>query len=219
MTQFKDKLSFRFLQAGLTDWLLKDTFTEFKTLGVQEVIVLPSDLRRAKQLTEGSEIQVGCAVDFPLAQGTIAKKAFEIGHSFMDGADFLEVWLPAALLVEKERTADLAELMETSRSLALSGGEIRWAVNTSLMNELTKIQVAQRLKAWDWPSITLGQQLTVSDALHDVSIFALDGGPHLTIQVNTAASVTDQKSLAELLQAGAAKIGVPFTESALLLNE
>ena len=168
MTQFKDKLSFRFLQAGLTDWLLKDTFTEFKTLGVQEVIVLPSDLRRAKQLTEGSEIQVGCAVDFPLAQGTIAKKAFEIGHSFMDGADFLEVWLPAALLVEKERTADLAELMETSRSLALSGGEIRWAVNTSLMNELTKIQVAQRLKAWDWPSITLGQQLTVSDALHDV---------------------------------------------------
>ena len=105
----------------------------------------------------------------------------------------------------KERTADLAELMETSRSLALSGGEIRWAVNTSLMNELTKIQVAQRLKAWDWPSITLGQQLTVSDALHDVSIFALDGGPQLTIQVNTAASVTDQKSLAELLQAGAAK--------------
>ena len=72
--------------------------------------------------------------------------------------------------------------METSRSLALSGGEIRWAVNTSLMNELTKIQVAQRLKAWDWPSITLGQQLTVSDALHDVSIFALDGGPQLTIQ-------------------------------------
>ncbi|EAG2744971.1 deoxyribose-phosphate aldolase, partial [Listeria monocytogenes] len=43
MTQFKDKLSFRFLQAGLTDWLLKDTFTEFNTLGVQEVIVLPSD--------------------------------------------------------------------------------------------------------------------------------------------------------------------------------
>ena len=52
VTQFKTSLVFDFLQAGLTDWLLKDTFTEFNTLGVQEVIVLPSDLRRAKQLTE-----------------------------------------------------------------------------------------------------------------------------------------------------------------------
>ena len=154
--------------------MLKDTFTEFNTLGVQEVIVLPSDLRRAKQLTEGSEIQVGCAVDFPLAQGTIAKKALRSVIPLWMALIFRSL-ATSGFVGGKERTADLAELMETSRSLALSGGEIRWAVNTSLMNELTKIQVAQRLKAWDWPSITLGQQLTVSDALHDVSIFALDG--------------------------------------------
>lgn len=219
MKQFKDVLSFRFLQAGLTDWLLKDTITEFKALGVQEIIVLPSDLRRVKQLLAGSEIQVGCVVDFPLAQGTIAKKAFEIGRSFMDGADFLEVWLPATLLAEEEQVADLEEFMETSRSLALSGGEIRWAINTAFMNELAKIQVAQHLKAWNWPSITLGQTLSVSEALHDVSIFALDGGSQLRIQVNVAATQEDQQPLAALLQSGAAKIGLPFTESTVLLTE
>lgn len=218
MTQFKDKLSFRFLQAGLTDWLLKDTLADYKTLGVQEIVVLPSDLRRVKQLVQETDMQVGCVVDFPLAQGTIAKKAFEIGHSFMDGADFLEVWLPASLLVDESRKADLEELMETSRSLALSGGEIRWAIHTEQMNELTKIQVAQQLKALDWPSVTLGQELGLTEALHDVSIFNLDGGSQLSIQVNTVID-NNQAAFEELLQAGVSKIGVPFTEIALILGE
>jgi polyphosphate kinase len=218
VTQFKDKLSFRFLQAGLTDWLLKDTLADYKTLGVQEIVVLPSDLRRVKQLVQETDMQIGCVVDFPLAQGTIAKKAFEIGHSFMDGADFLEVWLPASLLVDESRKADLEELMETSRSLALSGGEIRWAIHTEQMNELTKIQVAQQLKALDWPSVTLGQELGLTEALHDVSIFNLDGGSQLSIQVNTVID-NNQAAFEELLQAGVSKIGVPFTEIALILGE
>lgn len=45
--------------------MLKDTFTEFNTLGVQEVIVLPSDLRRAKQLTEGLRSKSAVQLIFP----------------------------------------------------------------------------------------------------------------------------------------------------------
>ena len=83
-------------------------------------------------------------IDYPLAQGTLAKVAFEIGRAFMEGADFLEVWLPASSFMENDR--GFAELTETIRSLTLTGGEIRLAVQTEIMNELTKIQVAQRLK-------------------------------------------------------------------------
>jgi hypothetical protein len=200
-------VSVRLLAADLTDWYLKDVLMDCQQTTVKEIVVLPAAIRRAKQLAQTSDIQIGGVIDYPLAQGTTAKVAFEIGRAFMDGADFLEVWLPASLLLHNSRGFE--ELIEMIRSLTLTGGEIRLALQTESMNELTKIQVAQQLKAQNWPSIVLGQETPLADAIHDVTLFALDGGDQLMIQSNPEA--IDGAAYDQLAAAGASKVSIPFT--------
>lgn len=205
MNKNQEAISVRLLTADLTDWVLKDFINQYKT-ALKEVVVLPSAIRRAKILAQGSSLQIGAVIDYPLAQGTLAKVAFEIGRAFMEGADFLEVWLPASSFMENDR--GFAELTETIRSLTLTGGEIRLAVQTKIMNELTKIQVAQRLKEEAWPKIVLGQKQPLAEALHDVSLFSLDGGSQLSIQINP--DTIDEQAMQSLQAAGAEKIGLSY---------
>lgn len=205
-------ISVRLLAADLTDWHLKDAILYCQQTTIKEVVVLPSAIRRAKQLAQTANLQIGGVIDYPLAQGTMAKIAYEIGRAFMDGADFLEVWLPASLLLHNSQGFE--ELIETIRSLTLTGGEIRLALQTENMNELTKIQVAQQLKAQNWPSVVLGQGTPLAEAVHDVTLFALDGGEQLTIQSNP--ETADNTAYDQLTAAGAAKVSVPFTASDFL---
>ncbi|OTN77740.1 hypothetical protein A5886_002841 [Enterococcus sp. 8G7_MSG3316] len=199
-------VSYRLLAADLTDWHLKDAIIYCQQGAVDEIVVLPSAIRRAKQLAQTSDLQIGGVIDYPLAQGTMAKVAFEMGRAFMDGADFLEVWLPSSVLLDNSRGFE--ELIETIRSLTLSGGEVRLGLQTESMNELTKIQVAQQLKARNWPSVVLGQGTPLADAIHDVTLFALDGGPQLSIQSNPEG--VDAAAYDQLIEAGAAKVSIPF---------
>ncbi len=53
MNKNQEAISVRLLTADLTDWVLKDFINQYKTT-LKEVVVLPSAIRRAKILAQGS---------------------------------------------------------------------------------------------------------------------------------------------------------------------
>ncbi len=160
MNKNQEAISVRLLTAYLTDWVLKDFINQYKT-ALKEVVVLPSAIRRAKILAQGSSLQIGAVIDYPLAQGTLAKVAFEIGRRLWKVPIF---WKSGSSSSFMENDRGFAEFTETIRSLTLTGGEIRLAVQTEIMNELTKIQVAQRLKEEKLgQKIVLGQKQPLAE--------------------------------------------------------
>lgn len=204
MTKVRDLVSYRIVEGQMTDWAFKDLLLALSDKNIPEALVLPSYLRRAKQLCAEKPIKIGCGIDYPLACGTLAKVSFEIGQAFQDGADFLEIWLNQRLFLEG--MSEFETFFDTLHSFSLQGVEIRIAVNTDDMKELTKILVAQRLRQFAWRNLTLGRNPSIEAALHDLALFSLDGGPQLEIQCNL--SQASNEAIALLYGKGAKKFGL-----------
>lgn len=197
-------ISLRILDHEMTDWAFKDTLMDLPLAELKEVIVLPANLRRTKQLLAKYPVRVGTVVDYPLGAGTIAKKAYEVGNSFQNGADFLEMTLNLETLLH--HPADLQEIQKTMGSLSLAWGEIRIRVSSEGLKELTKIEIAQRFKEMGWPHVVIEGGDRLETAVHDATILEFDGGKQLTIQV--VLQQTTAKDIQVLLASGADKVAV-----------
>ncbi|KAF1292817.1 deoxyribose-phosphate aldolase [Candidatus Enterococcus leclercqii] len=198
-------VSLRVVDPALKEWDLKDLMDEIRqTVGLQEIVVLPANLRRVKQLLSGTGIRIGAVVDYPLGCGTVAKKAFEVGRSFQDGADFLELSISSDMLLHQP--AMIRELDMTLSPLAIAWGEIRTRVDSRELPELTKINLAAEMKRLGWSWLVLGEGADLETAKHDATTFEYDGGKQLRLQVNLETAT--QNELQELVLRGVNRVGL-----------
>ncbi|MEQ2877729.1 deoxyribose-phosphate aldolase [Enterococcus asini] len=198
-------VSLRLVAPDMKDWELKDTLTKLRQENlVQEVVVLPTNVRRAKQLLAPTAIKIGTVVDYPLGSGTVAKKAFEAGHAFQEGADFIELSVNSYTLLEQATL--VAQLEDTLRGIAVTWGEIRTRVAAEQLTEIKKLAILPRMGELGWKCLVLDEGASVADALHDAETFSFDGGEKLQLQLNlTEASVT---VLRDLVKNGVTRVGV-----------
>ena len=94
-------ISLRLVDPTITDWDFKDQLLSLQNKPLKEIVVLPNHLERAKQLLAKTSIEIGTVIDYPLGNGTIAKKAFEVGKAFQSGADFLEITVSPTMLIQQ----------------------------------------------------------------------------------------------------------------------
>lgn len=198
-------VSLRLVASDMKDWELKDALTKLRQeKQVQEVVVLPANLRRAKQLLAPTKIKVGTVVDYPLGSGTVAKKAFEAGHAFQEGADFIELSVNSYTLLEQESV--VTQLEDTLRGIAVTWGEIRTRVAADQLTEIKKLAIVPRMRELGWQCLVLDEGTSFADALHDAETFSFDGGENLQLQLNlTQASVS---LLQDLLKNGVTRVGL-----------
>lgn len=71
----REIISLRLLDPTLTDWDFKDLLLTLPEQKIKEIVVLPSYLRRAKQLLSLTDIKIGTVIDYPLGAGTLGKKS------------------------------------------------------------------------------------------------------------------------------------------------
>lgn len=198
-------VSLRLVAPDMKDWELKDTLTQLRQeKQVQEVVVLPANLRRAKQLLAPTTIKIGAVIDYPLGSGTVAKKAFEAGQAFQEGADFIELSVNSYTLLEQ---ADLvAQLEDTLRGIAVTWGEIRTRVAAEQLTEIKKLAILPRMRELGWKCLVLEEGNSAADALHDAETFSFDGGKHLQLQLNLEQASFSQ--LQSLLKTGVTRVGL-----------
>ncbi len=198
-------VSLRVVDPAMKEWDLKDLMEELRqTSGIREVIVLPANLRRVKQLLAGTGIRIGTVIDYPLGCGTVAKKAFEVGHSFQDGAEFLELSISSDILLHQP--AMIRELDLALSPLSIAWGEIRTRVDSRELPELTKIDLAAAMRELGWSWLVLGEGADIETAKHDATTFEYDGGKKLRLQVNLESAT--QEELQELLLRGVDRVGL-----------
>lgn len=164
-----------------------------------EIYVLPQRLRRARQLLEGQEVLVGSFVDYPLGAGTLAKKVFEAGSLFTEGADLLEVTLNPTM-IQTQNWSELRSLIETLTPLAFGRGTLRYSFAAQRLKELEKMNFAKALKHSSVTQIVIDCQ-TGAEAVHNASLFRLDGGSELELYLALPESEASDETA--IMQAGA----------------
>lgn len=164
-----------------------------------EIYVLPHRVRRARQLLEGRGILVGSFVDYPLGAGTLAKKVFEAGSLFTEGVDLLQVTLDP-ITIQTQNWSELHSLIETLAPLAFGRGTLCYGFDAHLLKELEKMRFAEALKHSSLAQIVIVCQ-TAAEAVHNASLFRLDGGSKL--ELHMALPETQTMDAEAIMQAGA----------------
>lgn len=195
------RLSVLLIDPTMTDQQFTEEVLFIKSFPIQSLFVLPYNIIRAKQLLAGSAIQIASFVDFPLGNGTVAKKSFETGQLYREGAANLFVSLSKRQIEEVHH-----ETYQRLEQLSFGHHPMGLFLNTSQMHEKQKKDFASLLFGLNPTKLLLGNELTVEQALADMSIFSTAKRKHTKIQVNVKAPTLLELEL--LFQAGAAHIGI-----------
>ncbi|WP_429950487.1 deoxyribose-phosphate aldolase [Enterococcus sp. AZ170] len=195
------RLSIMLMDPSFTDRQFTDELLFLKEFPVRSIFVLPYNVARAKQLLTGTKIQIGSLVDFPLGGGTLAKKAFETGQLYREGASDVFVTMAPEQL---ERYGN--ESYQALEQLSFGRNALGFFLDSRQLTDGQKQVLAMDIAELNVSAISLGLNLTMEQAIYDMSIFRTGRKKQMTFQVNVKAPTLLEIEL--LFQAGASYIGI-----------
>ncbi|MGX7244436.1 deoxyribose-phosphate aldolase [Enterococcus quebecensis] len=195
------KLSVMLTDPAFTDQQFTEEILFLKEFPVGSIFVLPHNVARAKQLLNGTIIQVGSFVDFPLGRGTLAKKAFETGQLYRDGASDVFVTMPPEQLNSYGN-----QNYQALAPLAFGRNALGFFIDSSNLTDNQKQALIMDIAELNVSRISLGIDLTMEQAIYDMSIFRTARRKKINFQVNVKAPTLLEIEL--LFQAGASQIGI-----------
>ncbi|MEI5995061.1 deoxyribose-phosphate aldolase [Candidatus Enterococcus mansonii] len=195
------KLSVMLVDPSITDQQFTEEILFLKAFPIRSIFVLPYNVSRAKQLLTGTMIQVGSFVDFPLGSGTLAKKAFETGQVYRDGATEVFVTMaPDQLAFYANQTYQALEQLSFGRNA------LGFFLDSNKLTDNQKQVLTTKLGELNISVVSLGLDLTMEQAIYDMSIFRTVRRKQMSFQVNVKAPTLLEIEL--LFQAGASQIGI-----------
>lgn len=195
------KLSIMLIDSSMTDQQFTEEVLFLKEYPIRSIFVLPYNVARAKQLLTGTAIQVGSFVDFPLGNGTLAKKAFETGQLYREGASNIFVTMAPDQLKSAGK-----ESYQVLEQLAFGRNALGFFIDSRYLSEAQKNTLATYITDLNVHVIALGLDLSMEQAIYDMSIFRTGRKKRMTFQVNVKAPTLLEIEL--LFQAGASHIGI-----------
>jgi hypothetical protein len=150
---------------------LKEIAREIIMSPVDEVITLPDQVRRLKNLFEGLTIAIGVLVDYPLGCGTTAKLAFEINQARKDGAR--QFYVPFPLNLVKTKSNALRTWIQELEKLVYDPRDIYFLLNTHQLKEVEKLELSKKIQDLQLRKLALMAQ-SEQAILHDLTIFRFD---------------------------------------------
>jgi hypothetical protein len=148
---------------------------------IDEIYVLPTHLKRIKNLLTGLTTTVGSFVDYPLFSGTIAKIAYEAFDLFKCGADKLLIgFLPTKLKAKNWRR--LKELCNTLQPLCFGNKKLIYFINTQRIKEIEFIETIKRMQELHIKQIALAAN-NMQKSVYYTGIFRQEFGQELNLSV------------------------------------
>lgn len=194
------------LQPNATERDFEKLCIEAKENGFAMVAINPSPVKLCKRLLDGTSVHVGAAISFPLGQTTIEEKTDETRRAIDDGADEIDYVLNIGMLkmgnmdyIRKEMES-IVEICRSANVLSkvifencyLTADEIRAAA-----------AIAKEVKP-DFIKTSTGFA-TYGARAEDVKIMKETVGE--SVKVKAAGGIRDWKTCAEMIDAGAERIG------------
>lgn len=147
----------------------------------QEMVLFPSWVKRSRQLLHDYQVHFTTVVDYPLGNGTLAKKAFEVGKAFEAQGDTVLVWLTPRIF----KTSDLSlrvQTFELLQTLSFGRGSLSFVIDLSFLKESEKLDLTDWLKEQPYRDFTLTWQ-PGTFAANDLAIFRFALGEECQLSI------------------------------------
>ncbi|MFD1736607.1 deoxyribose-phosphate aldolase [Bacillus salitolerans] len=169
------------------------------------VCVNPTWVETVARLLKGSDVKVCTVIGFPLGATTTETKAFETADSISKGATEVDMVINVGALKDKQDDLveeDIRAVVQASKGKAL----VKVIIETALLTNEEKKRACQlSVKAGaDFVKTSTGFS-TGGATIDDIKLMRETVGPN--VGVKASGGVRDAKSVADLIEAGATRIG------------
>ena len=172
-------------------------------------------VRLCKKLLEGSDVNVGAAIGFPLGQTSIETKCFETLKAIEDGADEIDYVINVGKVKDGDYEYIEEEMRQIVRICRDNGKTVKVIFENCYLtkDEIRKLALIAREVRPDFIKTSTGFG-TGGATIEDVQLMKETVGDK--VKVKAAGGIRDWKTCRAMLEAGAERIG---TSSSLQILE
>lgn len=210
--QLAQMMDHTLLKADATDEQLQTLCQEAKDFATWSVCINPSNIDRAKEYLEGSDVKICTVVGFPLGQMTSEAKAYETTEAIFKGADEIDM----VLNVGRVKDGDFDYVREDIQAVvnAAQGKLTKVILETCLLDAeeiQTVCKIAQAAGA-DFIKTSTGFS-TGGATIEDVRLMRETVGPDMGVKAS--GGIRTLKDALAMIEAGATRLGVSASVSIL----
>ena len=180
--------------------------TEAKQYGFAAVCVPPNFVKKAKELTEGSDVKVATVIGFPFGYSAVESKIAEILLAIVDGADELDVVINISAIKNNDWLYLADEINHIMPIIRSKNKVIKVIIESGILTdeEIIKCCDIYGLAGIDYLKTSTGYA-EKGASVAAVKLFRL----HLpeNVQIKASGGIRDYTFAKELVDAGATRLG------------
>jgi len=177
---------------------------------VASVCVRPVDVRRAKAILDGSDVQVGTVIGFPHGSSTTATKVFEAHGALAAGATELDMVIDIGALKsgrDHDVRADIAAVIDVAHA---SGAIVKVIFENHYLTPDEIVRACQATEAAGADFVKTSTGFAAGGATHeDLALMRRSVSPH--VGVKAAGGVRTLDALIDVMNLGVTRIGATAT--------
>ena len=204
------------LRPELDDAFVEDGCRLAARYDVASVCVRPVDVKRAKQILDGTDVAVGTVVGFPHGSSTTATKVFEARQALSDGATELDMVIDIGALKsgrDDDVRRDVEAVVEVGHG---AGALVKVILENSYLSDDEKVRGSRITEAAGADFVKTSTGFAGGGATHeDLALMRRTVSPN--VQVKAAGGVRSLDALLAVMALGVTRIGA--TATAAILDE
>jgi len=181
---------------------------------VASVCVRPPDVKRARAILSGTDVEVGTVIGFPHGSSTTATKVFEARDALANGATELDMVIPIGALRsgrEHDVRDDIAAVVQVAHE---AGAIVKVILENAYLTDHEKERGSQLAEAAGADFIKTSTGFAPSGATHeDLALMRRVTSPH--VQIKAAGGVRTLDDLIAVMNLGVTRIGATQTKAML----
>jgi deoxyribose-phosphate aldolase len=170
------------------------------------VCVNSTHTRLCRDLLQGSDVKVCTVVGFPLGATAPEVKAFEATQAINDGSAEIDMVINVGALKNKDYELVRNDIATVARSCHSRGAHLKVIIEAALLNDEEKIKACELAKEAGADFVKTSTGFGPGGAtVHDVALMRQVVGPEMGVKA--AGGIRTYKDAAEMIKAGATRIG------------
>jgi deoxyribose-phosphate aldolase len=202
------------LKPELDDQFIEDGCRLAAKYDVASVCVRPVDVKRAKEILEGTDVAVGTVVGFPHGDHLTATKVFEARAALADGATELDMVINIGALKsgrDEDVRADIAAVVDVAHA---AGAIVKVIFENAYLTPDEIVRACHAAEAAGADFVKTSTGYAASGATHDdLRLMRASVSPH--VQVKAAHGVRTLDALLAVMELGVTRIGATATQAML----
>ncbi len=215
-SQIAKSIDHSLLRPELDDAFITDGCQLAVRYDVASATLRPSDVARARELLDGSNVKVGTVIGFPHGSSTTATKVFEAERALAEGAVELDMVIDIAALRSGREDHVRAQIAAIVYVAHPAGAIVKVIMENAYLDDAQKVRGCQLAEAAGADFVKTSTGFAPTGATHeDLALMRRSVSPR--VQVKAAGGVRTLDALLQVLELGVTRVGA--TATAVILDD